>query len=167
MVLSSPPDGRFPHRRDVLDSSEALAVSPRAGFLVVLLALFTVPASAAGLSFRYALRDLALCQGIPPGGRVLISDLNRDGDDDLVYSTPGRALCEIHVRSTQAFATLGDVTLEPGSVVLSVGDATGDGNPDLLVLAVRDNVCQVSCHDLHGSRGADWPRWTAGPYLDS
>jgi len=142
-------------------------VSPRTVFLIALSALLVGPTTADGFSLRYRLVDVFSSRGTPPGWRILASDLNGDGDDDLIRSTPGRALCEVYVRARGTFETFRDVTLEPAGMVLTVSDATGDGRSDLLVLVPCDSAYRVSCHDLHEPGGGDRPLWSAGPYLDS
>ena len=142
-------------------------MSPRTVFLVALSALLMASTAAEALSLRHRLADVYRSLGTPPGWRILTADLNGDGDDDFIRSMPGRALCDLYVHAHGAFEIFRDVTLEPAGIVLNIGDATGDGRPDLLVLVTRDSAYQVSCHDLHGPGGADRPLWTAGPYLDS
>jgi signal transduction histidine kinase len=142
-------------------------VSPRTVFLVLLSALLAAPTAAAGFSFRYRLVDVFRSSGASADWRIRACDLNGDGDDDFLRSTSGRALCEVYVRAHRTFETFRDITLDSAGSVQGVGDATGDGRADLLVVISRDSVCWVACHDLRRPGGADRPLWTAGPYLDS
>jgi signal transduction histidine kinase len=152
----------------VRDSIEAQAVSPRTAILVVfLLWPSLVPTAAEGFSLRYRLVDVLGATGGGPGWNTLVADLNGDGNDDLVRTGPGRALCDLYSHSRRSLETFRDVTLDPSGIVQALGDATGDGYPDLLVVAWHNGVGWVSCHDIHGTDGADRPIWTAGPYLDS
>jgi len=142
-------------------------VSPRTVSLILVLALAVGPTRAEGLSLRYRLADVYRSPGATPDMQILACDLNGDGDDDLVRSTPGRAVCSIYVRAQRTFTTLRDVTLDPAGTVKAVGDATGDGRPDLLVVVARDSMYWIACHDVRAPGRTSRPVWTVGPYLDS
>ncbi len=143
-------------------------MSSRVAFVAVLV-LWSVAGRAAadGFSLRHRFVELLRAPGGNPAGAILVADLNGDGNADLVRTTPGRAVCELSSGDGRSLETYRDVTLDPQGLVRATGDVTGDGRPELFVVAVREGRAWLYCHDIRDAERADRPLWTAGPFLDS
>ena len=139
-------------------------MTPRIALLLVLFLASPIgPAAGAGFSLRYRLVDRFSFDFIPEY-RLFTADMNRDGQGEVVRAMPGRALLDSCW--TNGAQVLWDAELDSAGTLQVLGDATGDGYPDLLVTSERGGGFWVSCHDPRSFVGDDSALWSAGPFLE-
>jgi hypothetical protein len=152
-----PPPGL---RRDVL---EARAVTPRiAPFLILFLVWSVGCAAAAGFSLRHRLVDRFVLEP-GDGWSFQAADMDGDGADELVRNDSARVICEVY--ATGARQELWDGMFDPPGSLQPLGDVTGDGHPDLMVVSFRDGAYWLSCYDPRSRSGVNRPLYHLGPYL--
>ena len=112
--------------------------------------------------FPYLLRDVHSARAVPKLP-FFVTDVNGDGNDDLLLNEPDRFVWySLH---DSAMTVAREYTYEGRGSTNMVTDANGDGRPEFFVYVDTPEGSMLSCHDWFSPAGASVPIYTIGPLL--